>query len=159
MQQTEVRNETVRIRNRLQDHKRLVWLRIIGMLHILYGALLLVLLLIYVWVWSVRGEGAFADEIRKGGYPSESGALVLFCWIAIAVLHIAAGRALREELPRGRWMASLASVWMLSTGLFQIANATAGFFDTVMFVVFPLLSLFVVNVVAVDYLQRKADSG
>ena len=159
MQQTEVRNETVRIRNRLQDHKRLVWLRIIGMLHILYGAMLLALIPIFVAIWSGKGKGAFAAALENGVFPSQLGTAVFFLWIALAVLHIASGRALRQQLPRARWMASIASAWMLSAGLFNVANADTDAFDTVLLIVFPLLSLFVVNVVAVDYLKRAADSG
>ena len=156
---TEPKSESARLRNRLRDHeKQHAWLRLISVLHIAYGGLLLVLVPIIVAIWSGEFSGAYAVSLAKAGYPPALGGAVFFLWIAVGVLHIASGRALQEELPRGRWMASIASVWMLSGGLFRIANATEDSLDILLFIVFPLLSLFVVNVVAVDYLKPTADS-
>ena len=134
-----------RVRHRIEERKRLGSLGFVAGLHVFYGFAALTLLVIYVGVWATQGKGAFATAMGKTGYSPELGALVFFVWISIAVLHICAGRALQAKLPRGRWLASLASVLMLSSGLYEVANASADFMDALLFIGFPLLSLFVVN--------------
>ncbi len=135
----------------MHDPKQLSWLRFVGMIHIVYGVFVLVLLPIYVGIWSAQSEGAY--EAVHGG------PMTFFVWIATGGVLLATGRALHRRAPSGRWLASLVAVGLLSDGAFRIANASADLLDTMMLIVFPLLSLFVVNVVAVDYLKRRpADS-
>ena len=138
--------------------KQLLWLRLLGTLHNVYGVFVLVLLPTYVALWSAQGEGAYEAALQRRGYPAGLGPATFFVWIATGVVLLATGRALRRLEPSGRWLACIVAAGLLSDGAFQIANATEDSLDILLFIVFPLLSLFVVNVVAVDYLKPTADS-
>lgn len=113
-------------------------------LHILWGIVVLLLLLISVVMWASQGPGAFDDGLREKGLSAGSADLLFLVWIAFGAANVAAGLWLRRRQRRGLWIAALCATSMLAAGLADTARAEVDVGTILVSYAFPLLSLHVV---------------
>ncbi len=113
-------------------------------LHILWGIVVLLLLLIGVVMWASSGPGAFDQGMREKGLSEGHADLLFFLWIAFGAANVAAGLWLRRCQRRGLWLAALCSTSMLAAGLVDTARAEVDVLTILVSYAFPLLSLYVV---------------
>lgn len=99
-------------------------------LHLIWGAVVLLLLVMYVAFW---------EELAR--YRGSNLTFVLFFWIAFGAANMLAGVWLAKRKRAAPWVAALCSLLMLCRGLADTVRGDADAGTVLLHYVFPIVSL------------------